>query len=202
MPIPPLLVGHRSWNGQFHFSARTHLTPETQVRTDALCPLAHPRYAKVAGLSAGQYLGVDPSAIVTHTQTKLILIVPDFDLNEAGSGVCEGVPDHLARYPIDFVLKHRGQSSFLTFDEHAKAGRVLVKLLSCCQFVTRRLEQLGKVTLRGLFRAQVVYGNTALSNALLRGLNRIIYHLHGVVRFKEKQSTRSLKLENCSLKAL
>src|SRR5580704_1505319 len=107
MPIAPLLVSHRSWNGQFHLSPRTQLAPETQVRTDALCPLAHPRYTKVAGLSAGQYLGVDPFAIVTHTQTKLILIVADLHFDVAGRGVCEGVPDHLTGDTVDLILQHR-----------------------------------------------------------------------------------------------
>src|SRR5580658_8000784 len=181
MPIPPLLVGHRSWNGQFHFSARTHLTPETQVRTDALCPLAHPRYAKVAGLSAGQYLGVDPSASVTHTQTKLILIVPDFDLNEAGSGVCEGVPDHLADNTVDLVLEHWRYLLLLAFDQNAIAWCFPIQFVSRRQFTACRIQQLRKVALRRWFRTQVANRSPAFRNAFLRRMNCLINDHHRVV---------------------
>jgi hypothetical protein len=77
------------------------------VPTDSLRSLAHTGYAEVPGLSASlQYFGVDPFAIVTHPQPKLILIVPDLHFDVAGSGVCEGISNHFSRDTIDLVLEH------------------------------------------------------------------------------------------------
>jgi hypothetical protein len=48
---------------------------------------------------------VDALAIVTHPQTKLILIVPDLHFNVTGCGMCECISDHFARDTIDLVLE-------------------------------------------------------------------------------------------------
>src|SRR5580698_6077544 len=96
------LVGQRSWNLKFHLSARTRLAPEIQVRADPLCALAHAGNSKMSWLSAGlQYLGIDALSVVTHSQTKLILIVADLYFDVVGSGMSEGISDRLARDAID-----------------------------------------------------------------------------------------------------
>ena len=106
MSAAPGFICQRSGNRKFHLSARTHLAPEIKVSADSLGPLAHARYAEVSRLSAGlQHFGVDPLAIVTHTQTKLILIVPDLHFDVTGSGMRECISDHFARDTIDLVLE-------------------------------------------------------------------------------------------------
>jgi len=55
--------------------------PKLQTGPDSLCQFVLPRYAPMSGTSTrSQNLGVDPLAIVTDTQSKLILIVTDFKL--------------------------------------------------------------------------------------------------------------------------
>src|SRR5579863_1050577 len=112
------LVGQRSWHGKFHLSARTRLAPEIQVRTDSLRALAHAGNAKMSGLSAVlQYLGIDALAVVTHPQTKLILIVPDLYFDVIGSGMSEGISDHLASDTVDLVLEHWRHVFWLAFNQ-------------------------------------------------------------------------------------
>jgi tetratricopeptide (TPR) repeat protein len=197
---PPLAAGR--WRlGQV--LARTHLAPEIQARADALRPLAHAGHAKVAGLSAGlQYLGVDPLAIVTHTQTKLILIVPDIHFDAAGSGVCEGVPDHLADDTVDLVLEHWRYVLLLAFAQDAIAWSPPIQFVSRRQFTASGIQQLRKVALRCRFRAQVTNGGTPLLDRYLRCENRVVNRLHRVIRFSQQQFTSRLELEGCPLETL
>lgn len=46
--IAPLLVCHRGGNLELHFCARALFAPEFQLRSNSLCPLAHPGYAEVS----------------------------------------------------------------------------------------------------------------------------------------------------------
>ena len=156
------------------------------MRPDSLCPLAHPRYAKVSRFSAGlQYLGVDPLAIVTHPQTKLILIVADLHFDVAGSGVCEGISDHLARDPVDLVLQHWRYVLLLAFDQNAVAWSLPIQFLSRRQLTASGIQQLRKVALRGWFRTQVPNCGTPLPNSFLRRENSVIQDLLRIIRFPE-----------------
>jgi hypothetical protein len=146
--------------------------------------------------------GVDPLAIIANTYSKLILIISDFDFDVAGSSVREGIPDHLTGDPVDLILKHRRQSSLLPFDDYLEARKKPVGFLSTHQFMASRLQQFRKIALRGWFRAQVTNRSTALRNAFLRSMNRVINDPHCIVRISEQQFTGCLKLKRCSLETL
>jgi hypothetical protein len=162
------LVGQRSWNRKFHLGARTRLAPEIQVRTDSLCALAHAGNAKMSWLSAGlQYLGIDALAVVTHSQTKLILIVPDLYFDVIGSGMSEGISDHLASDTVDLVLEHWRHVFWLAFHQDAIGWGLPIQFVSRCQFMADSIQQLRKGALRGWFRTEVANRRTAFLNRFL-----------------------------------
>src|SRR5580698_7698822 len=169
------LVGQRSWNLKFHLSARTRLAPEIQVRTDSLCALAHPGNPKMSRLSAGlQYLGIDALAVVTHSQTKLILIVPDLYFDVVGSGMSEGISDHLASDTVNLVLEYWRHVFLLALNQDAVSWGFPIQCVSRCEFTTDSIQQLRKVALRCWFRTQVTNRRTAFLNRFLGSNNCFI----------------------------
>src|SRR5580692_9141352 len=97
MMAATFLIGHRRRDRKLHLSTRRDLAPELQVCSHTLRPLAHARYAPVSRNTTGrQDFWIDPLAIVTDTQAKLILVVTDFYLDVSGGGVCECIPDQFA----------------------------------------------------------------------------------------------------------
>src|SRR5580692_609983 len=197
------LVGQRSWNRKFHLSARTRLAPEIQVRADSLCALAHAGNPKVSRLSAGlQYLGIDALAVVTHSQTKLILIVPDLYFDVAGSGMSECISDHLARDTVDLVLEHWRHVSLLAFHQDAIGWGLPIQFASRCQFTADSIQQLRKAALCSGFRTQVTNRRTAFLNRFLGSNNCFIQDRRRIVGFPQQQFTRGLKLKCDPLKTL
>src|SRR5579864_7508714 len=197
------LVGQRSWNRKFHLSAGTRLAPEIQVRTDLLCALAHAGNAKMSGLSAGlQDLGIDALAVVTHAQTKLILIVPDLYFDVVGSGMSEGISDHLARDTVDLVLEHWRHVLLLAFNQDAIGWGLPFQFVSRCQFVPDSIQQLRKVALRSWFRTQVANRRTAFLNRFLGSKNCFVQDRRCIVGFPQQQFSRGLKLKCDPLETL
>ena len=133
---------------------------------------------------------------------KLVLIVTNFDLDEAGSGVREGIPDHLSRDSVDFILQHRRKVLLIAFNHHTIARSMLIQFVSRCQFTASVTQQFRKVALRCRFRAQIADRGPSFRNAFFRRMNCLINDCHRVVCIPEQQPASCLKLKNRPLQRL
>src|ERR1022692_2220898 len=99
-------VSNSGRNGQLRFRARAWFTPEFQLSPDSFRALADARQSPVPLTRALiEDLAVDALSIIADPQPKKLAIVRDLGLDTAGVCVEEGVPQNLARNPVDLVLK-------------------------------------------------------------------------------------------------
>jgi hypothetical protein len=77
---------------------------------------------------------IDTFSIVPHAQSKLLIVIADFNLNLPGLGVLKRVPQRFGSDPVDLVTKNRMQISRLALNCYSEsrslAGRVGCEFLS------------------------------------------------------------------------
>src|ERR1700733_11152520 len=125
-----------------------------------------------------------------------MLIVSDFYFDMAGNGVVEGIADHFAADPIDFVLERRRKFLWFTFDNYAKARGMPALRMNDCQFLPGSRQQLCKLVLSPWLWAQVVDGVAALRNGLFRRQDGFVQSLHRGFRSSGEQIASCLKLKH------
>ena len=157
----------------------------------------------MSGTAAGfQNFGVNTLSIISNAQSQLMHVVADFYFDTAGSGVVEGISNHLAANPIDFVLDLWRKPLWLTFDNHMKAGRMPVRRMSAVQFLSDSSQQLREIVLSGWLRPQVVDGIAAFRDGMLSLENCFIESLHRGFRPSRQQVASRLKLKHEAVKTL
>ena len=70
---------------------------------------------------------IDTFSIVPHAQSKLLIVIADFNLNLSCLGVLERVPQRFGSDPVDLVTKNRMQISRLALNCYWNPGRWLVE---------------------------------------------------------------------------
>src|ERR1700744_3136402 len=131
-----------------------------------------------------------------------MIIVANFYFDMAGSGVMEGIADHFAADPIDFVLQRRRKSLWLTFDNYAEAMAIPVLRMNGCELLPGSRQQLCKLVVNSWLWAQVMDGVAALRNGLLRREDCFVQGLHRGFRSSRQQIASCLKLIHKTMKAL
>src|SRR6185295_2922698 len=84
--------------------------PELPQRPNAFRALANAGQSPVPRTRALiEQRAVDPLPVIANPQPEEFWVVGDLSLDAAGARVAEGVPQDLARNPVDLVLKKRRQ---------------------------------------------------------------------------------------------
>jgi hypothetical protein len=82
----------------------------------------------------GENSGINAFSIVPHAQSKLLIVIADFDLNLPCPGVLKRVPQGFASDPVNLVTENRMQISRLALNGDSESrslgGRVGCKFFS------------------------------------------------------------------------
>ncbi len=79
---------------------------------------------------------IDTFSIVPHAQSKLLIVIADFNLDLPCLGVLKRVPQRFGSDPVDFVAKNRMQISRLALNCYSES-RSLAGSIGC-EFFTKR----------------------------------------------------------------
>ena len=69
----------------------------------------------------GENRWINTLSIVPHAQSKLLIVIADFDLNLPCLGVLERVPQRFGSDPVDLVTKDRMQISRLALNCYSES---------------------------------------------------------------------------------
>ena len=104
-------ISNSGRNSQFRFRARTRFAPQFQLapRSVSRAPGCPASPSAPGARLPRRILRVDALSIVANPQPEELAVIRDFRLDAAGVRMVKGVPQHLARDPVNLVPKKRRQ---------------------------------------------------------------------------------------------
>ena len=101
-----VVVGGAGRNAQFHFRSRIDFAPHRQLTSDKCGSFAHPAQAIVSlKTMAGENPLIHALSVVAHAQSKLVMVITDFNFYLLRLGVMEGVAQRFGSNFVDFVTE-------------------------------------------------------------------------------------------------
>ena len=102
------------------------LPPHRQFPADQRGAFRHAAQAVVSLQTlGGEHRWIDPLAVVAHTQSEVLVVIADVDLNTSGTRVPERVAKGFRRNLVDLVTKDRVQIARLALDGDTECGRLV-----------------------------------------------------------------------------
>src|ERR1017187_9176002 len=149
-----------------------------------------------------EHLGVDALSIVANPQPEELAIVRDFGLETAGVRVAKGVPQDLARDPIDLVLKKLRQGLPRSFHRDPEFRRFAFRTGRSREFLSRGCEQMFQIALQRRVGPQALNGIATLGDGLVSLADGPVKRADGLFGAPWEQVAPRLEREHQSLKAL
>src|SRR5258705_2639715 len=102
------IVSYGGWNRDFNLTTGIDLTPDGQVTSYCLSPLAHAIQPPVScALLLSKKLRVNSLSIIPNPHSKLPFVIVDFHFNPSGLCVPECIAHRLRCNPVDLISKDR-----------------------------------------------------------------------------------------------
>ena len=99
-------VGGAGRNAQFHFGSLIDFAPHRQLTSDKCGSFAHPAQAIVSlKTMAGENRRIHALSVVAHAQSKLLMVIADFNFYLLRLGVMEGVAQRFGSNFVDLVTE-------------------------------------------------------------------------------------------------
>src|SRR6202048_1014857 len=120
-------VGGAGRNAESHCGPRIDFAPPRQFTLDKCGSFAHPAKAIVSlKTMAVQNRRIHALSVVAHAQSKLVMVIPDFNFYLLRLGVMEGVAERFGSDLVDFVAEEGMEISRLAFNRYAESRRSMI----------------------------------------------------------------------------
>lgn len=154
-----------------------------------------------SGVAGGDNAWVDAFSIVTDSNSKLLLVVPDFHFDLRGLCVPDRIPHCFCRNAENFVPYHWVQISQCSFHLNAKFRGNLVRW-AAEKFLAKISYRLGQILSRRSPRTQRVDGVSAFGDRIRCLFDGVIDSLFGLFRARRKEVGYGQEPNHCSVKTL
>src|ERR1700687_2316765 len=120
-------VGGAGRNAQFHFGSCIDFAPHRQLTFDKCGSFSHPAQAIVSlKTMAGENPRIHALSVVAHAQSKLVMVITDFNFDLLRLGMMEGIAERFGSDFVDLVTQDGMEVSRLALNRYTESCRSMM----------------------------------------------------------------------------